>query len=150
MIEIGDNLKYVLTYTITPLIFILAFAVGVWLKNMNALDINSKEKFYILEGKRVIPVDIEKWYSFFSIIENKIIKQETTKNGFWVSTVFLRVDHNYSGSGKPLLFETMVFNNKESFEDLDIDRYSIYEEAEKGHEKMVAKWTNNRTHYEIT
>ena len=62
-------------------------------------------------------------------------------NGKWVSTVFLGIDHNFWGKGKPLIFETMVFPNKIDLDELDMDRYSTWGEAEKGHKKMVKKWS---------
>ena len=64
-----------------------------------------------------------------------------------VSTVFLGIDHNFNnlnGKQKPLLFETMVFSNEKNFDELDVDRYSTWEEAKKGHKKMVEKWGKNK------
>ena len=52
-----------------------------------------------------------------------------------VSTVFLGIDHNFSGKGPPLLFETQVVLNGE----LDTQvRYATWDEAEKGHAEAVA------------
>lgn len=92
------------------------------------------------------------------------IKDEDIQNGdkkYWVSTVFLGLDHQY-GEGPPLVFETMVFgyhdeasaeayNENEyswvrvkpgdlNWSDLDCERYSTYDEAMKGHETMIDKW----------
>lgn len=52
-----------------------------------------------------------------------------------VSTVFLGIDHQY-GSGKPILFETMVFGGLLDGEQV---RYCTWEEAEAGHEEMVKR-----------
>jgi len=52
---------------------------------------------------------------------------------FWVSTVFLSIDHSM-GSGPPLLFETMVFLNGG---DVFQDRCTTWEQAETMHEKTV-------------
>ena len=52
-----------------------------------------------------------------------------------ISTVFLGLDHQF-GKGRPLLFETMVFGGEL---DQEMDRYSTYEEAEKGHKFMVKR-----------
>lgn len=49
-----------------------------------------------------------------------------------VSTVWLGLDHNYSGEGDPLLFETMIFNPQGN--DIYCRRYSTWEEAEDGHQ----------------
>lgn len=51
-----------------------------------------------------------------------------------VSTVFLVLDHNHSPNGKPVLFESMIFNGElNQF----LHRYCTWQEAEEGHKKMV-------------
>jgi hypothetical protein len=70
-------------------------------------------------------------------------KQEQVRE-FWVSTVFLALDHSFGKDGPPLLWETMVF--RRNFSGLYCERYSSYEEAVAGHQKAVewakenAKW----------
>jgi hypothetical protein len=54
-----------------------------------------------------------------------------------VSTVFLGVNHNMTGEGDPVLFETMVFGN-DDMGGGDMRRYRTWEEAEAGHAEMVA------------
>lgn len=58
-----------------------------------------------------------------------------------VSTVFLGV--NVGFGGRELWFETMVFAKDEANEgkprDLDMFRYSTYDEAEAGHARVVSK-----------
>lgn len=54
-----------------------------------------------------------------------------------VSTVFLSHNHQW-GDGPPLLFETMVFNDADSGNDLYCDRYATKAEAEAGHARVVA------------
>jgi len=101
-----------------------------------------KQNKYILKGKKAIPIeDVLEWGKWFENA-NRVVKQETLPNGKLVSTVFLGIDHNF-GFGKPLLFETMVFPSKENFDELDVMRYSTWEEAEEGHKKMVKKWSKN-------
>lgn len=72
------------------------------------------------------------------------VAQTTLSDGSWVSTVFLKVDHNFDGEGPPVLFETMVFAprvaGKEYREDLDQERYCTRAEALAGHQAAVAKW----------
>ena len=72
---------------------------------------------------------------------------ETDVEGFRVSTVFLGLDHSWSG-GPPLIFESMVFSattkfneiaQREFHEELDQRRYSTYAQAMAGHEAMVAE-----------
>lgn len=55
---------------------------------------------------------------------------------FRVSTVFLALDHNYSGHGDPILFETMVFP-EDSHTDLACVRYCTWAQAAIGHAFMV-------------
>ncbi len=55
---------------------------------------------------------------------------------YWVSTVYLGIDHSF-GSGPPLIFETMIFDN-EADEFLSFqDRYSTEEQAVAGHAAAV-------------
>ena len=90
-------------------------------------------------------------------LENRIVKQEMI-NDLWISTVFLGIDHNWMPDGKPLLFEIMVFweyekpvtktyklpskvihtyrMDREEIDELT-ERYSTWEEAEAGHERIV-------------
>lgn len=56
--------------------------------------------------------------------------------GVGVSTVFLGVDHNWDvPGGPPLLFETMTFG--EPFDEY-CWRYSTWDEAQAGHDAVVA------------
>ncbi|MDO9184491.1 MAG: hypothetical protein Q7W13_00655 [Bacteroidia bacterium] len=57
-----------------------------------------------------------------------------------VSTVFLVLDHNHSPKGKPVLFESMIFNGELN---QSLDRYRIWKEAGEGHKKMVELVKNN-------
>lgn len=57
-----------------------------------------------------------------------------------VSTVFLVLDHNHSPKGKPVLFESMIFNGELN---QSLDRYRTWKEAEDGHKKMVELVKNN-------
>lgn len=52
-----------------------------------------------------------------------------------VSTVFLGMDHSY-GEGPPMLFESMIFGGPLN---LEYDRCSTWEAAEKMHEKMMER-----------
>lgn len=56
-----------------------------------------------------------------------------TVNDQRVSTVFLALDHSWNG-GPPLLFETMIFDGPH---DQYMRRYSTYDEALAGHNKVV-------------
>lgn len=80
--------------------------------------------------------------------EKRRVAETTLPGGVWISTVLLGLDHNFMGSGRPIIFETMVFappftppNAGDLGPDLDCDRYCTKEEARLGHEAMVTKWT---------
>lgn len=60
----------------------------------------------------------------------------TNINGHRVSTVFLGLDHNYTGRGPPVLFETMIFG-PDSLAETDMWRYCTWDEAEAGHKNAV-------------
>lgn len=82
--------------------------------------------------------DVLTWAKEFETMDRKV-KQTVLKNGKFVSTVFLGLNHNF-GTGKPLIFETMVFRSKGDFRNLDMERYSTEKEAKIGHKIMVKKW----------
>jgi len=56
--------------------------------------------------------------------------------GIAVSTVFLGLDHRYGGSGPPIVFETMVFDDYGAG---DCYRYATWDDAVTGHEAVVAR-----------
>jgi len=87
---------------------------------------------YILDGH--IPVicnELMKWARWFETANRRVKKTKIGETE--ISTVFLGLDLQY-GKGKPLIFETMIFGGKL---DGEADRYSTWEEAEKGHKKMI-------------
>jgi len=59
------------------------------------------------ENRRAVPVDMMTWARWMNSAE-RIVKQETIGD-YWISTVFLGLDHNYAEEGPPILWETMVF-----------------------------------------
>ncbi len=94
---------------------------------------------YILNGHEVVgEPDVLAWGKWFESADRAVDKTE--KDDVKVSTVFLGLDHNFEG-GVPLLFETMVFGGSL---DQDMERYSTWEEAERGHKEMCEKvWPEN-------
>lgn len=94
--------------------------------------------YYNKEGKKIT---LREWGKLFEDWKYKRIGLDNLPNGYRVSTVWLGLDHSFTG-GEPLIFETMVFNDKlkESAQDCDMERYSTLEQAIKGHKKMVKKW----------
>lgn len=81
--------------------------------------------------------DLMKWAKWLDTADRKVAKTKL-KNDVRVSTVFLGLDHSYK-EGPPLLFETMVFGGKH---DGDMERYSTWQEAVRGHERIVRRLRN--------
>ena len=114
-------------------------------------------RHYILDGRKLVEVDLLTWSKWFETAGDKRRVARDTINGYLISTVFLGLDHNFLDTGKPLLFETMVFdtNKKKKYklgdremtsmgEDMEQERYETYAQAEKGHEKMIEKYKKKK------
>lgn len=105
------------------------------------------------------PIGIGDWALIFEGGEGERRVAEDQVGPFWVSTVWLGLDHQY-GDGPPLIFETMVFDvvdpvieekvwtvggktfrwtSDSSWRDLDLERYTTEEQALEGHKRMVDK-----------
>ena len=91
-------------------------------------------KYYILDGHMPVAVDhVFAWARWKDEDQSRVAL--TAIGDVRVSTVFLGLDLSY-GDGPPILFETMVFGLPD--EDEPQERYATWEEAEAGHERMVA------------
>ena len=88
---------------------------------------------YILEGHRPVSCeDVFTWARWLDSADRHVAL--TVIGPLRVSTVFLGVDHSFGQGGAPLLFETMIFDGgKDSYQ----ERYSTWEEAERGHRAAV-------------
>lgn len=78
------------------------------------------------EDRRVDFTEFNGWVKSISFPFRK-------KANFRVSTVFLGLDHSFSG-GVPVLFESMVFGGKH---DNWMERYTTWDDAKKGHANIV-------------
>lgn len=93
---------------------------------------------YILggrDGKTPVRVSDTLAWGRWMQLPDRILAQDVI-NGFMVSTVFLGLDHAFLG-GPPVLFETMVFG-PESFNDEIQVRYTTWDEALAGHQRIAA------------
>ena len=92
---------------------------------------------YILNdaGDPVAEPDVLTWAMWFQTADRTIGHAEL-RDDVVVSTVFLGLDHNFSRSGPPLLFETMIFGG---LLDETQYRYSTRAAALAGHEATVAE-----------
>ncbi len=87
---------------------------------------------YLLSGTRPIAEpDLLKWAAGLED-SNRIVKQEDIGD-VQISTVFLGLNNQF-GNGPPLLFETMIFGGPH---DQWQDRYSTWDEAAAGHERVA-------------
>ena len=60
--------------------------------------------------------------------------------GLWVSTVFLCVDYSHDLDGPPVLWETMVFQDDDTYEDIDLELCSgSWDQAEEMHRRMCER-----------
>ena len=91
---------------------------------------------YILDGTTPVPCDLLTWAQWFETADRHVAETMIAEN-VWVSTVFLRLDHQW-GVGPPLLFETMCFASQYPRIDNDCERCSTWSEAEAMHAHMCA------------
>lgn len=88
-------------------------------------------KKYILDGKE--PVFCDDLFVWAAWLETEKTRVALTKEGDTeVSTIFLGIEYSFS-EGPPLLFETMIFGGEHNG---FLKRYSTWEEAEEGHQKI--------------
>lgn len=98
-------------------------------------DVGDRPLYYILdENHLALPVfDVLEWAKWFEGANRHVADEMVGE--YRVSTVFLAIDHSYGG-GDPVLFETMVFHERESFDEMD--RYHTWAEALAGHARIKA------------
>jgi hypothetical protein len=91
---------------------------------------------WILDGKT--PQETDDLLAWAKMLESpeRIVKQTELPNGVTVSTVFLGLDHSFGSEGPPIIFETLVFGGPHNE---TMDRYSTWDEAEAGHNRMLEK-----------
>lgn len=100
-------------------------------------------EWYDKQGNKI--PELLEWAKLFEDREYKIVQQDTTADGkYFVSTVWLGLNHEWDENKPPLIFETMVFGAKKKGDrlgrDVDQVRYSTLEQAIKGHAEMMNKW----------
>ena len=92
------------------------------------------------ENNPVPALDATEYFNWRDQNENKrVVKQETVNNKY-VSTVFLGMDHNtdpYNNNGSPVLFETMVFPDKENYSEMYCKRCCFYDDALLMHQEAI-------------
>lgn len=106
------------------------------------------------QGNPVAEPDLFKWAEWLEAATKAGTKRlaETTVGPYWVSTVFLALDHSFPAEagteGPPVLWETMIFGAWEEYEiipgkprrsrkSIDGFRYTSKAEALEGHARAV-------------
>ena len=105
--------------------------------------LNSRDYYYLLDdNKKPYKFTLREWGEWFqdSRGDDRRRVAEDEIDGKRISTVFLGMDHNLYGEGRPLIFETMVFD--ENGDEMYTNRYSLWEESLNGHEK-AKEWVKN-------
>ena len=93
---------------------------------------------YSLDGRTPVPEpDLMRWAMWLETADRRVAL--TDHELFRVSTVFLGLDHNFSRTGPPILFETMAFSDDLQLDGDTCQRYATWEDAEIGHQAMVER-----------
>lgn len=114
---------------------------------LDAVDGGLKHSHYYMldEDNHPVPVTTDDYITWERAKKNqRNVKQEKI-NGYYISTVFLGINHSFKEQSAPVLFETMVFEEREgkerqSLQDEYQERYSTWDEALEGHQRAI-EWT---------
>lgn len=88
--------------------------------------------FYDREGR---PITLERFIALRSADPGyKRVAADDIDEDIWVSTVWLGIDHDFTGRGPPVIFETMIFGGPYDGEQW---RYCTEGEAFGGHVRIV-------------
>ena len=91
------------------------------------------EHYILTDDHKTTPVDALEWDKYFETSDRRVALDNV--GDVRISTVFLGLDHSF-GYGPPLLFETLVFGGEL---DKEMERYTTWDEAVKGHKVMVKR-----------
>jgi len=93
-------------------------------------------RYYAVNGREMTQMEWSRALSHYRHIGLDYVR--IRGRTYRVSTVWLGLDHSFWPGGRPLIFETMVFEDDDmgGFEGL-MNRYSTLAEAERGHRMFV-------------
>jgi hypothetical protein len=92
-------------------------------------------KNWILKNGKPIPAEsILQWASWYETADRTVARTDISEH-VDVSTVFLSIDHNFTGKGPPVLWETLIRGGPR---DGWMDRYTSESDAKKGHKRACA------------
>lgn len=103
-------------------------------KNPIPTDITGAAELFEDENRRVVAQHDITCYYFGVVIKNKFYGFASQ---YFISTVFLGIDHQF-GDGPPILWETMVFRNRDDMNELFCARYETYKSAKMDHNRLAA------------
>lgn len=114
----------------------------------DALDAKYGPRYYNMEGE---PISMWDWSMGYEMRQNRHVAQTVLclrGHTYHVSTVLLGLDHSFYPGSRPIIFETMVFEDGDfgGFDGI-CERYSTKQEAAKGHKKIVryVRWAVTNT-----
>jgi len=92
---------------------------------------------YVLDdaGHAVPCPDLDEWANWFESADRRLAVDMV--GDIRISTVFLTIDHRFSGKGPPILWETMIFGGPDELDEYQ-RRYTSRADALVGHETAVA------------
>jgi hypothetical protein len=94
----------------------------------------SRRLYYDRDGQ---PMRLYDWAQRFEDMDYKRVAFDQVDD-IDVSTVWLGLDHNFSGDGALLIFETIVFGGPPDV-DNETQRYATEEEARAGHAELLER-----------
>lgn len=109
--------------------------------DLKAKGLKSSLGYYDKDGREL---GMWEWAKLFEDKEYARVAETTIKGEWWVSTVWLGLDHNFSprADAPPVIFETMVFARPRTKEnagrDYYCERYETLEQARVGHLRVVS------------
>ena len=100
-------------------------------------------RYYDKDG---LPISMKSWVTLFETESYRVVKQDEAKDGSWVSTVWMGLNHSIT-PGKLKIFETMAFANKGSDDVLECRRYGSMKDALTGHEEVLKERNEAPRHH---
>jgi hypothetical protein len=93
------------------------------------------DKYILIDKIPIVEPNLYKWAAWYETANRRVAS--TPKGEYWISTVFLALDHSWSidGKARPILFETMVFKGND-MGGIYQERCSTYDEAIAMHERV--------------
>lgn len=122
-----------------------AWNAGLYLTRRAYVHKEPLNLFWKLEGTLAVPCTREECFAHLEDPTRHHLFRTDLSHGAWISTIFLGINHNYTGT-EPILFETMAFGDEMTAqvgneppytynEVLGEWRYPTYADAQEGHQR---------------